>query len=157
MSEVASVLGVPPVFTYKGVEYKVCERDFEIEALAERKILDNGLRVIQGMRESLSPYDYQLMLDGHRRDGATRVYSFGTPEHFRWAISEEGQKYYAYLALKKLNPQVTQQLIDQIYDDVEVTVAADGSETRRKAAWEALDVKMAEANADPTPKAKTPA
>lgn len=138
MSEMAATLGIPPVFRFQGTEYKVSPRDFEVEAMAERKLEENALDAVKRFKDRLSPHDYQVQMDGWRRDVAARLYSYGSPSFMAWAFSVEGMKYMAYLQLAKLNADVTPHLIDRIWAD--------------KEAWEALAIATAGADADPTPK-----
>lgn len=141
MSETANALGVPAVFEFEGAEYKVGPRSLRVEAMLERRLQDRALREVQAMREHLRPDEYRMMLDGVRRDAASRVYSWGSESCIQFLITLEGAKELAFLQLCDSNQgdaRVDRALIDRVWED--------------PAAFERLTAKFEEADADPNRK-----
>ncbi len=147
MSEMAACLGVPPLFAFEGREYKVAARDFEIEASVELLLEGRALEKVQRHREKFSPQEYQLQLDGWRRDCTVGTYSWGSPECVRWWASQKGMQEFAVLVLKRLNREVDAEVGERIWAD-EPPVNDQGKPTRVPA-WEEFQLKMQEANQDP--------
>lgn len=141
MSEMAATLGVPLAFEFEGVEYKVGQRDFEVETHLVQYLCDRDLETVQRFAHKLSPAEYQAQLSDWRKGVTAGVWSFGSPDFVRFYVSKPGLLKSAYFQLKKFNPALKESVIDRIWDD--------------DAKWTELMEKMGMANADPTPAAAT--
>lgn len=140
MSDVANALGVPAIFHYKGKDYKVGPRTLRVEAELERRLQDAALASVQSMRKSLYPDEYRMMLDGVRRDVAARTYSWGSEACVNYLTTLHGMRQLWFLQLCAANPEepLTMEWFEEVWDDPD--------------AFERLQVKMAEVDADPNRK-----
>ena len=111
------LLALPAEFTFKGKTYKVSPRDFDDEAAFRRWLEGEELRGIQAHKSIYSELEYQQQLAGFRVTCATGQYSYPMPLCMQGLMSIDGAKYMAFLSLKKLNPDVTQSLVEEIFAD----------------------------------------
>ena len=113
----ANALSVPCEFEFEGKVYRVAARNFIAEAAFRKWLETEALCGIQRHRDNYTPEEYQIQLAGFRQDCAVGVYSYPQYLHMQAMSTIEGCKYAAYLALKEHNPEVTQAVVQRIFDD----------------------------------------
>ena len=133
MGSVASSLGLGSQFTYKEKTYTLSPWDFSIQANFERYIEDKAVQAARRMQRHLPEKDYSELLAKVTRDIATGVYSFGGEVISESLKSVENLQHLVFLMLKKNHPEVTPQLVKEIF----------------KEEMDLVLQKMNEANADP--------
>lgn len=122
MASMAGLMGVPVDFEFEGTVYKVAPRTLELEGYFERWLEDQGLKAIQRHRSTFSADEYQLQMDGWRRDcSAGDVYAYDGEISRRSRRSVAGVKYLAFLQLGAMNKGVDMHLIDRIDKDAAAT------------------------------------
>lgn len=138
MSEIANTIGLPYEFDYKGRVVKVAPRCFEVEGYFSVWAESLGLKVLQRHQESLSVAEYDLLMNGWRRDCQQGAYDFGEVACWRVALGEAGRKKLAALQINKAGgitlPQA-EEFVEEVWAD---------KEGRRR-----LEEVVERANADP--------
>jgi hypothetical protein len=117
----ADVAGVPTPFQFAGQTYQVHPRTLHIELLFQTWAEQQALRAIQRHRSNLGEQDYQVAIDGWRRDVGACLYAFGQNLCHRALLSPAGMRYMIFLKLargaKDGGPPVDQQLVDRMAQD----------------------------------------
>lgn len=135
MSETAQLLGLPREVAFGGRSYPLAPCTFEIEGLFELWLERQARDAIERHRPHMIPAEYACQLDGWRRDCAAHAFAFGGPLAVQALCSAPGLKYMAYLRLRKLTQDVTEELVERM--------------SRDKAVWRAVQEALWEDGAIP--------
>lgn len=137
MGEVAKALGVGPELTCKGKSYRLSPLTFEMQAQFEVWLEKRAVEAAKRAARYFTPAEAKEMMAQTMRDIAAGVYSFGGKVCADAAGSLHGLKFLVYLSLLPENPDVTEALVDELFEEK---------------MEEAVEL-FQQANADPNPKA----
>lgn len=137
MGDTAKALGIGPTLVHKGKTYRLSPLSFEGQALYEVWLEGRAWEVASRSNRFMTgttPDDVRSIVI---RDIASGIYSFGSPAFASSIKTMPGIKKMLHLCLLKEHPDVTEAVVDEIF---EATMA------------EAV-AKLGEVNADPNPAA----
>lgn len=116
MGEVADALAVVPPFEWQGKEYEVGKCCYKVQAAYEVWLEKQAQDYVLRHEEDLPPAAFRMQLEGLRRDGAARVYSFGSDACWESMKHPPGQREMCYLLLRRKAP-VTREMVAAVWED----------------------------------------
>lgn len=117
MGEMSAALGVGGSFEFEGRPYKLSARNLTTEALFEVFVQENAINAIRRLQPRLGDGEYQMQMDGWRRDVAGFVYTFDGPICLQAMLSSAGARHLVFLQMHQDNPGINQGVVDRIYAD----------------------------------------
>lgn len=141
MGQTAALLGIPTEFSFEGKSLRVVPRNLDIESAYEDWLEQEALAWVQRRAPDmarpgelrpgrLSPVEYQMQLEGLRRDGAAQVYAFDGPVCLQSLFTPRGRKELAYLQLGYANPTIDRNLVDRLFNDEEALLRFEEAQRR---------------------------
>ncbi len=116
----SDVLGVPPLYTFDGRDYKIAARTQEHKAFFKVWLEKNELDGIRCHEKSMTPRMMEAAMSGWRASLGKKSYAWGATLSWEARWDTPGRKYLAYLALREHQAEVSEELIERIFETEEL-------------------------------------